>query len=289
MGKVAMSRSNTLSTVDLVAKAQAFRALHAAAEPLVLPNAWDAATAVLVVESGFPAVATTSAGVAWTLGRPDGQVLTRDEMLAAVARMAAVVSVPVTADLEAGYGAAPEAVAETVRRAAEAGAVGLNIEDGIDHTAGTVFDESLAIERIVAARAAAREIGIPMVINARTDLAFDRARSDVEKIAEAVRRGNAYLKAGADCIYPILFQKMETIRIFAREIEGPINVMASVNLDVASLAEAGVKRISLATGLPRAAFGYLQRTLAQLKSDGRFEFLNDALQTGDVNAKFPRK
>src|SRR4051812_48024236 len=116
---------------ELSAKANALRTMHAQAEPLVLPNAWDAATAVLVAEAGFSAVATTSAGVAWALGYSDGQVITRDEMLGAVARMAAAVSVPVTADLEAGYGAGPEAVAETVRGAAQAGAVGLNIEDGI--------------------------------------------------------------------------------------------------------------------------------------------------------------
>ena len=273
---------------ELSAKAVILRGLHARSEPLVLPNAWDAATAVLVAEAGFSAVATTSAGVTWALGRPDGQILTRDEMLGAVARMAAVVSEPVTADLEAGNGSAPDAVAEIVRGAAEAGAVGLNIEDGIDHAKGTIFDESLAVERIAAARAMANTIGVPMVINARTDLAFDRARPEDVRVAEAIRRGNAYLRAGADCVYPILFQKIETIRILAREIEGPINVMASVNLDVATLTAAGVKRISLATGLPRVAFGYLARTLAQLKSDGKFDFLKDGLETPAVNAKFPR-
>lgn len=272
----------------LIAKADALRTLHAQAEPLLLPNAWDAATAVLVAEAGFAAVATTSAGVAWALGRPDGQVVSRSDMLGAVARMAAVVSVPVTADLEAGYGAGPEAVAQTVKGAAQAGAVGLNIEDGIDHAKGTMFDESLAVERIAAARASAKEIGIPMVINARTDIAFDRARPEGEKIAEAIRRGNAYLKAGADCVYPILFQKIESISELVRGIDGPINVMASANLDVASLKAAGVKRISLATGLPRVAFGHLARTLAQLKSDGRFDFLKDGLETPAINAKFPR-
>ena len=264
-----------MNTIDLTAKAEALRALHAGADTLVLPNAWDAITAVLVAEAGFGAVATTSAGVAWALGRPDGQVLTRDEMLGAVARMAAVVSVPVTADLEAGYGPDPDAIAATVGGAAEAGAVGLNIEDGIDHAKGTLFDEKLAIGRIAAARAEAKKIGVPMVINARTDLAFDRSRPEDERVAEAIRRGNAYLKAGADCVYPILFQKIETIRILAAEIKGPINVMASANLDVASLKDAGVKRISLATGVPRVVFGRLARTLAQLKSDGKFEFLKD--------------
>ena len=273
---------------ELTAKAETLRALHARPEPLVLPNAWDAATAVLVAEAGFGAVATTSAGVAWALGRPDGQVLTRADMLSAVARMAAVVSVPVTADLEAGYGADAGAIAATVRGAAAAGAVGLNIEDGIDHAKGTLFDEQLSIERIAAARAEANRIGVPMVINARTDLAFDRARPEEERIAEAIRRGNAYLKAGADCVYPILFQKIETIRILAAEIKGPINVMASANLDVAALKAAGVKRISLATGVPRVVYGHLARTLAQLKSDGMFDFLNDALETPAMNAKFPR-
>jgi 2-methylisocitrate lyase-like PEP mutase family enzyme len=242
----------------------------------------------LVTEAGFSAVATTSAGVAWALGRPDGQVLTRGEMLGAVARMAAVVAVPVTADLEAGYGPGTDAVAATVQGAAEAGAAGLNIEDGIDHAKGTMFDEKLSVERIAAARAEAKRIGVPMVINARTDVAFDRTRPEEDKIAEAIRRGNAYLAAGADCVYPILFQKIESIRILAREIKGPINVMASANLDVAMLKDAGVKRISLATGLPRVAFGYLARTLAQLKSDGKFDFLKDGLETPAVNAKFQR-
>ena len=274
---------------DLTAKASALRALHAAAEPLVLPNAWDAASAILVAEAGFSAVATTSAGVAWAFGRPDGQVVTRDEMLYAVARMAAVVSVPVTADLEAGYGAGLDAVAATVRGAAEAGAAGLNIEDGIDHAKGTMFDETLSIERIAAARAEAKRLGIPMVINARTDVAFDRTRTEEDKVAEAIRRGNAYLGAGADCVYPILFQKIESIRILAREIKGPINVMASANLDVAMLRDAGVKRVSLATGLPRVAYGFLARILSQLKSDGKFEFLKDGLETPVLNSKFNRR
>jgi len=278
-----------MDKADLSVKAELLRTLHARPEPLVLPNAWDAATAVLVAEAGFAAVATTSAGVAWALGRPDGQVLRRDEMLGAVARMAQVVSVPVTADLEAGYGAGLDAVAETVRGAAEAGAVGLNIEDGIDHAKGTMFDETLAVERIAAARAEANKIGVAMVINARTDVAFDRSRPEEDKIAEAVRRGNAYLAAGADCVYPILFQKIESILILARDIKGPINVMASANLDVASLTAAGVTRISLATGLPRVVFGQLARTLAQLKSDGKFDFLKEGLETAALNTKFPRR
>ena len=273
---------------DLIRKAEQFRALHRRGDPLLLPNAWDAASAVLVKEAGFAAVATTSAGVAWVLGRPDGQVLTRDEMAAAVARIAAAVDLPVTADMEAGYGDTPEAVAETVRAALDAGAIGLNIEDGIDHAKGTVFGENLAIERIAAAREAADKAGVPMVINARTDFAFDRARPESERLADAIRRGNAYLKAGADCVYPILFQKIEAIRALAAEIDGPINVMASANLDVASLAAAGVARISLATALPRVAYSHLAGVLSGLKADGRFAFLEGGLQTADMNAKFRR-
>jgi 2-methylisocitrate lyase-like PEP mutase family enzyme len=273
---------------DLIKKAEQFRALHRRGDPVLLPNAWDAASAVLVKEAGFAAVATTSAGVAWVLGRPDGQVLTRDEMAAAVARIASAVDLPVTADMEAGYGDTPDAVAATVRAALDAGAIGLNIEDGIDHAKGTVFGENLAIERIAAAREAANKAGVPMVINARTDFAFDRARPEAERIADAIRRGNAYLQAGADCVYPILFQKIEAIRTLAAEIEGPINVMASANLDVASLAAAGVARISLATGLPRVAYSHLAGVLSGLKADGRFAFLDGGLQTADMNQKFRR-
>ena len=275
-----------MNIAELNRKAEAFRALHKRGDPVILPNAWDAASAVFVAEAGFAAVASTSAGVAWALGKPDGQVVTRDEMAGAVARIAAAVSLPVTADMEAGYGDTAEAVAETVRATLAAGAIGLNIEDGIDHAKGTVFGENLAIERIAAAREAATKAGVAMVINARTDFAFDRARPEAERIADAIRRGNAYLKAGADCVYPILFQKIEAIRTLAAEIDGPVNVMASANLDVASLAEAGVARISLATGLPRVAYGHLQGVLAGLKADGKFAFLDGGLQTADMNARF---
>ena len=273
----------------LSAQAEQLRSLHKGPEPLVLPNAWDAASAVLVAEAGFAAIATTSAGVAWMLGRPDGQVVTRDEMLGAVARMAAVVSLPVTADLEAGYGEGADAVAATVRGAAEAGAVGLNIEDGIDHTKGTMFGFEASVARIAAARRAADALGIPMVINARTDLAFDRARPEGERIEEAIARGNAYLAAGADCVYPILFQNLDAIRTLAAGIKGPINVMASANLDVAGLKAAGVRRISLATGLPRVVLAHLKDVLAGLKANGKFDFLQSALPTPDLNAKFPRR
>ncbi len=273
----------------LTKKAELLRALHKGPEPLVLPNPWDAASAVLVAEAGFPAIATTSAGVAWMLGRPDGQHLTRDEMLGAVARIAAVVSLPVTADLEAGYGDSPGAVAATVRGAAGAGAVGLNTEDGIDHTKGTMYGFDQSVARIAAARKAADELGVPMVINARTDLAFDRARPEAERIAEAIQRGNAYMQAGADCVYPILFQNIDAIKTLAAGIKGPINVMASTNLDVATLKAAGVRRISLATGLPRVVLARLKEVLTALKADGKFDFLQSALPTPDLNAKFPRK
>ena len=277
-----------MNVADLNAKAESFRAMHRRGQPVLLPSAWDPASAVLVAEAGFEVVATTSAGVAWALGRPDGQAVSRDEMVGAVARIAAAVSVPVTADMEAGYGESSEAVAETVRATLASGAIGLNIEDGIDHAKGTVFGENLAVERIAAARAAAKAAGVAMVINARTDVAFDRARPEAEKLLEAIRRGNAYLEAGADCVYPILFQNIEAIRTLANGIRGPINVMASANLDVTSLAEAGVARISLATALPRIALSHVRDALAGLKNDGRFAFLEGTIQTGELNAKFRR-
>src|SRR2546430_2476315 len=178
-------------------QAETFRKLHQGPELLVLPNAWDVATARLVEEAGFPAVATTSAGVAWALGYADGERISRDEMLAVVRRIAAAVRVPVTADLEAGYGATPEAAARTARDAIAAGAIGLNLEDGTNE--GRLLDASLHVERIQAVREAGAAAGVAIVVNARTDAFEIEQWTPAQRLAEAVRRANAYRAARADC------------------------------------------------------------------------------------------
>src|SRR5205809_7918761 len=172
--------------------------LHREPGILVLPNAWDVITARVIESAGFAALATSSAGVAWALGYADGERITRGEMLEMVARIAARVRVPLTADMEAGYGPGPEAAAETARGVIAAGAVGLNLEDGTDE--GRLVEVALHVERIHAVREAGRAAGVPLVINARTDAFELPALPPAPRFAEAVRRANAYRAAGADCL-----------------------------------------------------------------------------------------
>src|SRR5213078_4385801 len=180
-------------------QAEAFRRLHREGGILVLPNAWDVITARLIESAGFAAIATSSAGVAWALGYADGERISRGEMLAVVRRIASSVRVPVTADMEAGYGPTPEATAETARGVIAAGAVGLNLEDGTNE--GRLVDVALHVERIHAVREAGRAAGVPLVINARTDAFELPALPPAQRFAEAVRRANAYRAAGADCLF----------------------------------------------------------------------------------------
>ena len=265
-------------------KAEIFRALHHGEAPLVLPNIWDAGSAVMAADAGFPAMATTSAGVAWALGYADGEQMAREEMLKAVARITARVPLPLTADMEAGYGAAPSDVAETIRLTLEAGAVGINLEDGIDHAAGTVYKLPAALERIAAARAAADEVGVPLVINARTDVYFGGQRTDVEKFSEAVERTNAYLEAGADCVFVIAVADNAVIGDLVREIDGPLNIIArSPALDINTLARLGVKRISLAGGMARTVFGSFKAALEELKDNGTTGFLRGGIAHPELN------
>jgi 2-methylisocitrate lyase-like PEP mutase family enzyme len=225
------------------AKAELLRALHRAPPVLVLPNAWDVASAVAFGGlEGCRAIATTSAGIAEAHGYPDGERIPRDEMLAAVARIASAVDLPVTADLEAGYGDA----AATAEAAIEACAVGLNLEDGL----GPVEEH---VTRIRVVRAVAESRGVPLVINARTDV-FLRGDGNVD---EAVRRGNAYLAAGADCVYPIMVADAAEIERLAAEIEGPVNVLHREGVPpVAELERLGVARVSLGSGLFRAGLAH---------------------------------
>ncbi len=185
----------------------------------MLPNAWDVITARLIESAGFAAIATSSAGVAWALGYADGERISRGEMLAVVRRIASGASVPVTADMEAGYGPTPEAAAETARGVIAAGAVGLNLEDGTND--GRLVDVALQQDRIRAMREAGAAAGVPLVINARTDAFEVKDWSPSERLTAAVRRANAYHAAGADCLFVPHVSDAATIGRLAREIEGP--------------------------------------------------------------------
>ncbi len=265
-------------------KAAALLALHSGAG-FVLPNAWDAGSARILEQVGFPAIATTSAGIAWSCGIPDGEELDRDTMLDHVGRIAAAVSVPVSADLEAGYGATADDVGRTVARAVELGVVGGNIEDaGPDGLFG--IDE--AVERLAAARAAAPRG--TFVLNARTDTYFGGARSveGGDPFAETVDRASRYLEAGADCIFVPGVVDEDTIRRLATAIPGPLNIVAGLAnlIDAPTLFSLGVARVSLGGSIARAALALVERAGRELLESGTLGFLDGAMPYADLQRRF---
>lgn len=264
----------------LIERAATLLALHAG-PGFVLPNAWDAGSARILEQVGFPAVATTSAGIAWSCGVPDGEVLDRDRMLEHVGHIVAAVHVPVTADLEAGYGDTPDDVGRTVARAAELGAVGANLED-----AGKpgLFDVDDAVERLAAARAAAPSG--TFVLNARTDTYFAGTTGDT--FTETIERAGRYLEAGADCIFVPGVVEEDTIRRLAAAIPGPLNVVAGLanTIDAQTLFSLGVKRVSLGGSLARAALSMLERAGRELLDSGTLGFLDGAIGYADLQRRF---
>jgi 2-methylisocitrate lyase-like PEP mutase family enzyme len=231
-------------------KAELLRSLHHGTRPLVLPNAWDVASARLVEAAGFPVVATGSAAVAASLGFDDHERAPVDEMLAAAERICNAVGVPVTVDAEAGYGLEPGELAE---RLLDAGAVGCNLED-TDHGADGLVDAAAHAERIAAVKAAARARGVELVVNARVDVFIGEWGAPAERPDETLRRGRLYLEAGADCVYPIVVVDENVIRRLVDELGGPVNVLLRPGAPpLRRLEELGVARISLGPGLHRLA------------------------------------
>jgi 2-methylisocitrate lyase-like PEP mutase family enzyme len=248
----------------LVTQAEVLRELHRPGVPLMLPNAWNATTAKAVEAAGFPAVATTSSAISESLGYEDGQRTPPEEMFAAVGRIAAAVEVPVTADLEAGYGLE---AAELVQRMLAAGAVGLNFED-TDHAAGgeALVDADTQAARIASLRGAAQAAGVEIVINARAD-PYLRGRDNA--LDESLLRGGLYLEAGADCAFPAGVKEEADIERLVGELDGPVNVLLVPGISEPSrLAELGVARISAGGGLAMALNRSLERRLESLR-DGR--------------------
>jgi 2-methylisocitrate lyase-like PEP mutase family enzyme len=240
------------------------RDLHHGPKPLILPNAWDVASARAVAEAGFAVIATSSFAVAESLGFPDTDTMPADDAFAAVARIARGVDLPVTADLEAGYGLSAE---EFVQRLLGAGAVGCNFEDSDHHGSEVLLPAERQVERLRALRSAADAAGVPIVINARVDV-FIRGFGEPEhRLDEAIRRGKAYIAAGADCVYPIGLTDREAIASFVREVAAPVNIwLRPDGPSRAELAEIGVARISLAAGLFRRAMGEVERALHELQT-----------------------
>jgi 2-methylisocitrate lyase-like PEP mutase family enzyme len=255
-------------TTDLESRCELLRSLHRPGAPLLLPNAWDVATARAVVAAGFPVVATTSGGVAATLGYDDHEGAPGDEMLAAAARIARAVDVPVTVDAEAGYGMGP---AELVAALRAGGFAGCNLEDS-DYAAGDLRDSDEQVERLTAVRRAASEHGHPLVVNARVDvflpgfLAGAGAGTQEELVPEALRRANAYLEAGADCVYPIALWEADALGSFMSDVRGPVNITRLPHApSLTELSALGVARVSWATLLFRDAMARFEEQLASLR------------------------
>jgi 2-methylisocitrate lyase-like PEP mutase family enzyme len=246
---------------DLAAQAQTLRDLHRPGDPLVLANAWDAVTAKNVEAAGFPAVATTSAGVALALGYEDHQLTPPDEMFAAVGRIAAAVDVPVTADLEGGYGLSAQ---EIVERMLDAAVVGLNFED-TDHRAGGtgMIDPNKQATRIAELRQAGRRAGVDIVINARTDA---YVRNLPNPLDASLERGRLYLGAGADCVFPIGVRDEREIERFATDFAAVNVLFVPGSPDLARLARLGVARISVGGGLAHASFDAHRQLVERLRS-----------------------
>lgn len=262
----------------LLETAQVFRSLHVPGTPLVLPNAWDGASARVVAAAGAAAIATTSAGVAWSLGHGDGDHMTRDQALGVIARITAAVDVPVTADIERGYAATPDGVAETVRGVLEAGAVGINLED----TLRPVAEQA---ERIAAAREAADEAGIPLFINARIDTHRLPPGDRTTWLDETLTRARAYATAGADGIFVLGTPDAETVRALVGSQPLPLNVTAGPGaLPVSELAGAGAARISAGSSIAEAVYGLVRRAARELLEQGTTTTLEGGLDYATLNA-----
>ncbi|MFI8090111.1 isocitrate lyase/phosphoenolpyruvate mutase family protein [Streptomyces sp. NPDC086080] len=271
----------TNSAAERRDRALAFRSLHVPGRPLILPNAWDIASARLVQDAGAGAVATSSAGVAWALGAADGDQLDRERALRVVAEIAGAVRVPTTADIESGYAKDPAGVGDTVRAVLAAGAVGVNIEDTLHGTGpDTLRPAGEQAERIAAARAAADATGVPLFVNARIDT-FLRGAGGLD---ETVERADAYLAAGADGIFVPGTVDPGTVRELAGRIHAPLNVLAGPGAPpTGELAALGVARISVGSGLARAAYALVQRAARELLDTGTYQAQAGGLASTTLN------
>ena len=273
------------------ARATQLREWHQQPPILVLPNAWDAASARLFAQAGARAIATTSSGIAAAFGVPDGEQLDRALMLAAIRRIAAAVSCPVTADIEAGYGDTMEQKLDTIRQVVAAGAVGINLEDSAASGTGApaLVDVAAQAALIRAIRAAATtEWSIPLVINARVDVYLHGLADADERFAETVRRATAYRAAGADCVFPIGVADAATIGELVRAVGGPLNILAGPQTPtIPALAQLGVARVSVGGGLARVALGAARRAAEELLWQGTFtRMAQDALPAADFRRLF---
>jgi len=273
-------------------KARDFLALHHAPELLILPNAWDAASAKLFETEGFKAIATTSAGIAAVLGYADGQEMSLEENLAISKIIVRNTDLPVTVDMEAGYATSTDDLARAARLVLDIGAVGLNLEDSSGDPANPLYDTQLQTEKIRAMRAMCSQEGIHLVINARTDTCL--INDDISTgIRQAIERGNAYREAGADCIFVPDMENLDqqAISKLVREIDAPVNILAGTNTPpITVLQDLGVARLSMGPRPMRAALSLLRNMSREIRKEGTFNLMTDSsISYSDVNQWFSTK
>lgn len=253
-------------------KATEFRRLHQQGDILVIGNAWDVPSARIFEQAGFPAIGTTSAGIAIAHGYPDGQKITREEMLHAITRITHAVTIPVTADIEAGYADTLAEIADTTTRVIATGAVGLNIEDTAKTPQTPLYDVRTQSAKIALIRRIAELSDVPLVINARTDAILHGTGDKKHNLEDAIARGNEYRKAGADCFFPVGAIDSETISEIVRRVNYPVNILATKDVPpIAELRRLGVRRVSIGSGPQRATLGLVQRIANELREKGTYQ------------------
>jgi 2-methylisocitrate lyase-like PEP mutase family enzyme len=271
-------------------KAIQLRQLHRGPGMLILPNAWDVASARLFEDAGFPAIATTSAGIAFSLGYPDGERIPREEMLARIGRIVRAVQVPVTADVESGYGSAPEDTARTTRELIQAGAAGMNLEDAGARPDQPLGDLQLAVDKIKAACQTAMQMRAQIVVNARTDVYLLPGGNPDADYSEALRRLTAFRDAGADCVFAPGLKDPATIGRLVQAVGCPLNILAVPGIpSIPELSQLGVARVSVGSGPMRATLGLLRRVAAELRATGTYTWLDDAVPYSEANQLLANK
>lgn len=274
--------------------AQTFNALHKSKPGFIMPNAWDPGSAIMLASEGFAAIATTSAGIAFSLGKPDYQVadarraVSRTQMFEAMRAIVAAVDVPVNGDLEAGYGDTPEAVAQTIRLAIDIGLAGGNIED-VDPRHQRLYDETLAAERIAAARQAIDAARSAFVLTARTDALVLAGPSGFK---DMIRRANRYRDAGADCLFPVGVASVDLVKRAAPEISGPINCVMGLGQSTGNandLIAAGAQRISVGGSISRSVYGLIRAAARELHRQGTTAYAGNQVPQNELNDLFAKR
>jgi 2-methylisocitrate lyase-like PEP mutase family enzyme len=285
MNRDVTSRSLEFRMRSQADKAQDFRGLHHGKRMLILPNAWDVPSARVFENAGFPAVATSSAGLMVSLGYPDGEVMDRDQFVSTVRRIAGVLLVPLSVDIVAGFGKTTKEVLTTVKAILRAGGIGINIEDFV-HATKKLYPIERQVENVRGIRKLGDTVGIPLVINARTDALRFGTGDEESKFAEAVRRAIASRDAGADCVYPMGLIDAVSIRRFLKELDFPINVMVRKGLPpITELENLGVARVSFGPSASYAAMGLLKRAAKEVLEKGTYGNLVDgAISFDELNS-----